>query len=72
MRAPARSSNAIAAPAVEQRLREVLLAARSDPAAQSALAAFWGTTGFRALDEPMLRSLERLRAGVVRIHAEVE
>lgn len=60
------------APAVEQRLREVLLAAHSDPAAQPALAAFWGTTGFRALDEPMLRSLERLRAGVVRIHAEVE
>lgn len=60
------------APAVEQRLREVLLAARSDPAAQSALAAFWGTTGFRELDEPMLQSLERLRAGVVRIHAEVE
>jgi phosphonate transport system substrate-binding protein len=59
-------------PAVERRLREVLLAARDDPAAAEALKAYWGTTGFRDLDEPMLRSLARLRAGVARIRAEVE
>lgn len=59
-------------PAVERRLREVLLAARDDPAAAEALEAYWGTTGFRDLDEPMLRSLARLRAGVARIRAEVE
>lgn len=59
-------------PAVEQRLREVLLGAADDPAAAAALRAFWGTTGFRPLDEPMMRSLARLRVGVARIHAEVE
>ena len=59
-------------PAVERRLREVLLAAREDPAATEALNAYWGTTGFRALDDAMVRSLARLRTGVARIHAEVE
>ncbi|HQW63749.1 MAG TPA: PhnD/SsuA/transferrin family substrate-binding protein, partial [Pseudomonadota bacterium] len=59
-------------PAVERRLREVLLAAREDPAATEALKAYWGTTGFRALDDAMVRSLARLRTGVARIHAEVE
>lgn len=59
-------------PAVERRLREVLLAARDDPAAAEALGAYWGTTGFRALDESMQRSLARLRTGVARIRAEVE
>ena len=59
-------------PAVERRLREVLLVAREDPAATEALKAYWGTTGFRALDDAMVRSLARLRTGVARIHAEVE
>ncbi|HET7842672.1 MAG TPA: phosphate/phosphite/phosphonate ABC transporter substrate-binding protein [Xanthomonadales bacterium] len=59
-------------PAVRERLAEVLLAAPNDPDAQEPLQRYWRTTGFARLDAAMLASLDRLRAGVSRIHAEVE
>ena len=60
------------APAVEARLREVLLAAPSDPLAADALRAYWNTTSFVALDARMQGSLAGLRNGVERLRLEVE
>jgi len=59
-------------PAVRERLSAVLLAAADDPEAEQPLQRYWRTTGFAPLDATMLASLDRLRAGVSRIHAEVE
>jgi phosphonate transport system substrate-binding protein len=60
------------APEVEQRLRLVLLAAETDPAAVEPLRSYWRTTAFHPVDDATRASLDRLRVGVARIHAEVE
>lgn len=59
-------------PRVRERLSAVLVAARDDPQAQRPMERYWRTTGFSPLDADMLESLEQLRVGVARIHAEVE
>ena len=59
-------------PAVEARLREVLLQAADDPAARDALRLFFNTSRFLPLDEASQRSLDALRRGVQRVRAEVE
>ena len=59
-------------PAVRDRLREVLLQAADDPAAQDALRLFFGTSRFLPLDQETESALDVLRAGSTRIRAEVE
>ncbi len=59
-------------PAVSQRLRAVLLAAGDDPAAHEALAAYFDSNRFFALDDGARTRLARLRDGVHRIRDEVE
>ncbi|MCL1525368.1 phosphate/phosphite/phosphonate ABC transporter substrate-binding protein [Xanthomonas nasturtii] len=59
-------------PAVEQRLRVVLLQAASDPKAGPALKRFFDTTGFHALDATSRRRLQELSAGVQRVRDHVE
>lgn len=59
-------------PAVRARLREVLLQAADDPQAQDALRQFFGTSRFLPLDAETESALDFLRAGSVRIRAEVE
>lgn len=60
------------APAVRQRLQEVLLEASRDPLAAEALHKFFGTTGFHLVDPDSQQALARLRAGLVRVRMEVE
>lgn len=57
---------------VRDRLRALLLAAARDPDARSALDAYYATTGFAEINEPMQQALAELRHGVARIRAEVE
>ena len=59
-------------PAIEARLRDVLVGAGSDPAAAQALRSYYQSTAFLELNEPMRAALATLRAGVARIRAEVE
>ncbi|TKS54298.1 phosphate/phosphite/phosphonate ABC transporter substrate-binding protein [Luteimonas yindakuii] len=59
-------------PAVAARLREVLLQAADDPAAREALAHFFGTTRFIALDPRNEAGLDYLRRAVARVVEEVE
>ncbi|NYZ62675.1 phosphate/phosphite/phosphonate ABC transporter substrate-binding protein [Luteimonas deserti] len=59
-------------PRVAARLREVLLEAGTDPAAANALASFFGTTAFLPVDPRTRGELDRLRAGALRVAAEVE
>jgi phosphonate transport system substrate-binding protein len=59
-------------PRVEARLREVLLAAASDPDAREALLRFFGTNGFVPLDAEAEAALERLRIGVNRVRERLE
>lgn len=59
-------------PRVAARLREVLIAAASDPAAAPALARFFGTTRFLPFDPASQHALEHLAAGVARVRSEVE
>ena len=59
-------------PAVEARLREVLLQAAGDPAARDALRLFFHTSRFLPLDAASQRSLDTLRRGVQRVRTEVE
>ena len=59
-------------PAVEARLRAVLLQAADDPAARDALRLFFNTSRFLPLDAASQRSLDGLRRGVQRVRAEVE
>lgn len=58
--------------AVSQRLREVLLHASDDPEAAPALRKFFGTSGFHPIDPQAQRTLDQLRAGLVRVRMEVE
>ncbi|MCD9087312.1 phosphate/phosphite/phosphonate ABC transporter substrate-binding protein [Stenotrophomonas sp. SY1] len=59
-------------PAVRERLQAVLLEASRDPFAGPALAKFFGTTGFYAVDPASQQALARLRNGLVRVRMEVE
>jgi phosphonate transport system substrate-binding protein len=59
-------------PRVEARLREVLLAAASDPDAREPLLRFFGTNGFVPLDADAEAALERLRFGVNRVRERLE
>ncbi len=60
------------APKVRARLREVLLAMADDPAAGAILDRFHQSLRFFDLDERDRRDLERLRAGVAHVGAEIE
>jgi phosphonate transport system substrate-binding protein len=59
-------------PRVEARLHDVLLAADVDPDAREAMLQFSGTTGFQPVDAAARSRLDRLRAGIARVRAEVE
>ncbi|MCC4587169.1 phosphate/phosphite/phosphonate ABC transporter substrate-binding protein [Xanthomonas melonis] len=59
-------------PAVERRLRAVLLQAASDPKAGPALKRFFGTTAFHPLDGASRKRLDELSAGVRRVRDQVE
>lgn len=59
-------------PAVERRLRELLLQAASDPEAAPALRSFFGTSGFYPVDPASQRRLEDLREGLQRVRMQVE
>ena len=59
-------------PAIEARLRDVLMGAGSDPAAAQSLRSYYQSTAFLELNEPMRAALATLRDGVARIRAEVE
>lgn len=57
---------------IRQRLQQLLLAAADDPDAAVALEQFFGTSRFLPLEEDQLGELERLSAGLIRVHREVE
>lgn len=59
-------------PVIEARLREVLLAAHTDPAAAEALAAYSRTERFEQVDDQTREVLDELRRGVARVRAELE
>lgn len=59
-------------PRVSARLRDVLVEARNDPAAAAALRQFFRTTAFLPIDADTRAGLDVLRAGAVRVVAEVE
>jgi phosphonate transport system substrate-binding protein len=59
-------------PAVEARLREVLLQAAEDPAARDALKLFFHTSRFMVLDPASEQALDALRKGAQRVRSEVE
>lgn len=57
---------------LRERLRELLLAAHEDADAALALQAYFGTERFDAIDGATQSALNRLRAGVRRVRAEIE
>jgi phosphonate transport system substrate-binding protein len=59
-------------PKVQARLREVLIAAASDPDAREALLQFFQTTRFLPIDPATDATLRYLRNGVTRVRTEVE
>ncbi|MGE4070086.1 MAG: phosphate/phosphite/phosphonate ABC transporter substrate-binding protein [Lysobacterales bacterium] len=59
-------------PAIQSRLREILLEAHKDPAASAALQAYSRTERFDDIDEATSQVLSRLRDGVRRVRAEIE
>jgi phosphonate transport system substrate-binding protein len=59
-------------PAVRETLASVLTAAATDPQAREPLKSFFRTTRFLPIDEATRRSLDRVRAGVIRVREEVE
>ena len=59
-------------PRIEKRLREVLLAAHTDPSARAALDAYTRTERFDEVDAATWASLSELRIGVRRVRAEIE
>lgn len=60
------------APAVRERLREVLLAAGDDPAATATLARFFGTRRFLPIDEQSEQELGELRADIELVRERLE
>ncbi len=56
----------------EERLREVLLAAESDPAANESLRRFFATDGFFAIDSQQAAGLDRLRRAAVLVRSRLE
>lgn len=60
------------APAVADRLREVLIQAAADPDAKVALGRFFNTTGFQRIDDRTRRLLTQLGDGAARVKAELE
>ncbi|WHO94433.1 phosphate/phosphite/phosphonate ABC transporter substrate-binding protein [Xanthomonas campestris] len=59
-------------PAVERRLRAVLLQAAADPQAGPALKRFFGTTAFHPVGAPSRARLEALRNGLQQVRTQVE
>lgn len=59
-------------PAVERRLRAVLLQAASDPKAAPALKRFFGTTAFYPLDSESRKHLDALSTGLQHVRNEME
>ena len=59
-------------PLIEQRLREILLAAHDDPAARPALDAYLRTERFDVVDQATWAALADLREGVRRVRTEIE
>lgn len=59
-------------PAVQRRLREVLLQAADDPQAGPALRKFFNTSGFYPVDPASQQRLEQLREGLQRVRMQVE
>lgn len=59
-------------PAVQRRLREVLMQAAQDPEAAPALRKFFGTSGFYPVDAASQRELDSLREGLQRVRMQVE
>jgi len=59
-------------PAVEARLKEVLLGASTDPQARDALRQFFRTTGFYEADAETRRALEALRRGARDVREALE
>lgn len=60
------------APKVRARLQQVLEQAADDPDAREAMLRFFKTTRFLPIDAPSRSALAKLRAGVMRVRAEVE
>lgn len=58
--------------ALRERLRQVLLQAADDPAAQPALRAFFRTSGFYRVDADSALRLRQLQAGFGQVHGRVE
>lgn len=59
-------------PRVRARLRELLVNATTDPDAREPMLQFSATTRFLPIDAADAATLERLRAGIARVRAEVE
>lgn len=59
-------------PAVERRLREVLLGAALDPDAREALLHFFRTTRFMEIDADTAAALDNIRAGTRRVRMDIE
>ncbi len=59
-------------PRVEAALTQVLLQAGDDPEAREPLLRFFGTNRFRPVDADVEASLQNLRAGVLRVRADLE
>lgn len=60
------------APAVRERLRQVLLDAAQDPQAAAAMKRFFGTTRFLQLDASSLQGLDRVREAGARVREQIE
>lgn len=60
------------APAVRERLRQVLLDAAQDPQAAAAMKRFFGTTRFLQLDGSSLQGLDRVREAGARVREQIE
>lgn len=59
-------------PAVEAKLKAVLLGASEDPDAHEALLRFFRTTGFYAVDTETTAALRRLGEGAIRVRMQLE
>ena len=59
-------------PAVEARLREVLLHAADDPEGRAAMRQFFNTTRFLPIDDGSVRALEWIRSGAAHVREAIE